>query len=278
VDGGVWYTAQHSGELGWLDPATGDTRHIDLGNGSAPHGVIVDAGGMPWITDSGLNAILSVDPITEQVTSYPMPDDAPDANLNTAAFDGDGTLWFTGQNGFYGFVVPGTGEVGLFPAPEGRGPYGITATPGGTIYYASLAGSHIARIEPDGEASVIEPPTPEQGARRVWSDSNGGIWVSEWNAGSLSRYVPEDGTWDIFPLPGAGAQAYAVYVDEHDMVWASDFGSNSMVRLDPATGVFDVFPLPHEPGNVRQILGRSGEVWAAESAADSLLLIGERRP
>jgi streptogramin lyase len=28
VDGGVWYTAQGSGELGWLDPATGETRHI----------------------------------------------------------------------------------------------------------------------------------------------------------------------------------------------------------------------------------------------------------
>jgi virginiamycin B lyase len=62
------------------------------------------------------------------------------------------------------------------------------------------------------------------------------------------------------------------------MVWASDFGSNSLVRLDPVLGVIDVFPLPHDPGNVRQILGRPGEVWAAESAADSVLLIRERQP
>jgi virginiamycin B lyase len=233
---------------------------------------------VPWITDSGLNAILSVDPVTDQVTTFALPDNAPDANLNTAAFDGDGTLWFTGQSGFYGFVIPDTSEVGLFPAPEGAGPYGIAATPDGTVYYASLAGSHIARIEPSGELTVVEPPTPEQGARRVWSDSTGGMWVSEWNAGNLSRYRPDDGLWDTFPLPGEGAQPYAVYVDEHDMVWASDFTSNSMIRLDPVTGAFDVFPLPHEPGNVRQILGRPGEVWAGESAADSLLLIRDRRP
>ncbi|MGH9037073.1 MAG: lyase, partial [Acidimicrobiia bacterium] len=35
-DGGVWYTAQRVGALGHLDPATGATRHIPLGPGSAP--------------------------------------------------------------------------------------------------------------------------------------------------------------------------------------------------------------------------------------------------
>src|ERR671930_2293217 len=35
-DGGVWFTAQGSGELGWLDPATGTVRRIALGEGSAP--------------------------------------------------------------------------------------------------------------------------------------------------------------------------------------------------------------------------------------------------
>ena len=30
-DGGVWYTAQASGELGWLDPVSGHTKHIPLG-------------------------------------------------------------------------------------------------------------------------------------------------------------------------------------------------------------------------------------------------------
>ena len=41
VDGGVWYTAQNRGSLGWLNPDTGETRHIRLGAGSRPHGVIV---------------------------------------------------------------------------------------------------------------------------------------------------------------------------------------------------------------------------------------------
>ena len=111
ADGGVWYTGQHVGTLGHLDPATGTIREIPLGSRSAPHGVIVGPDGAPWITDSGLNAIVRVDPVTDEVKAFPLPADRPDANLNTAAFDGDGTLWFTGQAGIYGRLDPETGEM-----------------------------------------------------------------------------------------------------------------------------------------------------------------------
>jgi len=67
-----------------------------------------------------------------------------------------------------------------------------------------------------------------------------------------------------------------VYVDEADIVWVSDFGANAMVRFDPVTEEFSVYPLPHDPGEVRQILGRPGEVWGAESAVDHLIVIRTR--
>jgi virginiamycin B lyase len=274
VDGGVWYTAQASGELGWLDPETGTVIEIPLGAGSQPHGVIVGPDSAPWITDGGLNAIVRVDPETQEVQRFDLPADRPRANLNTAAFDGNGILWFTGQNGIYGRLDPTTGEMQVFDAPRGRGPYGIDATPAGEIYYASLAGSHIARIDTaTGEATVIEPPTAGQGARRVWADSQGRIWVSEWNAGQVGVYDPATDSWREWRLPGDNPSAYAVYVDEMDKVWLSDFGGNALVRFDPETEQFDTFPLPSPSAAVRQILGRPGEVWGAESGADKLVVI-----
>jgi virginiamycin B lyase len=273
-DGTVWYTAQNSGELGRLDPETGETHHIPLGAGSAPHGVIVGPDGAPWITDSGLNAIVRVDPATEAVQVYPLPAGSGGANLNTAAFDGDGVLWFTGQSGVYGRLDPAAGQVEAFNAPRGRGPYGIMATPDGIMYYASLAGSHIARIEAATNAATpIDPPTSGQGARRVWSDSQGRVWVSEWNAGQVGMYDPAADTWREWRLPGDNPMPYAVFVDDRDQVWLSDFGANAMVRFDPATETFDVFPLPSSPANVRQILGRPGEVWGAESGVDKLVVL-----
>ncbi len=273
-DGTVWYTAQRSGHLGRLDPATGDYHLVALGVGSAPHGVIIGPDEAAWVTDSGQNAIVRVDNETEEVTVYPLPAGTPNANLNTAAFDGNGMLWFTGQNGIYGRLDPASGEVEVFQAPRGRGPYGITATPDGAIYYASLAGSHIARIDgATGEAMVIEPPTPNQGARRVWSDAQGRIWVSEWNAGNVSVYNPADESWQTWHLPGTSPSAYAVYVDDQDVVWLSDFSANAIVSFDPVTEEFTTYPLPSPGGTVRQILGRAGEVWGAESGADKLIVI-----
>jgi virginiamycin B lyase len=276
-DGSVWYTAQRLGELGRLDPVTGETRHIPLGPGSAPHGVIVGPDGAAWVTDSGLNAIVRVDPDTEEVQVYPLPDGTGYANLNTATFDGRGILWFTGQSGVYGRFDPLTAQMELFDAPRGPGPYGIATTPAGDVYYASLAGSYVGSLDiTSGAVTVLEPPTPGQGARRVWSDSGGRIWVSEWNSGQLSSLDPATGEWRVWRLPGERPMPYAVYVDEADVVWLSDFGANALVRFDPEQELFRFFELPSTGANIRQILGRAGEVWGAESGTDKLVVIRTR--
>jgi virginiamycin B lyase len=273
-DGGVWYTAQGAGALGWLDPKSGRTRHIALGGGSAPHGVIVGPDGAPWITDGGLNAIVRVDPKTRRVRRFPLPASAGYANLNTAVFDRRGILWFTGQSGIYGRLDPRVGKVRVFRAPRGEGPYGITATPSGAVYYASLAGSYLGRVDVVRfTVRVLQPPTRDQGARRAWSDSTDRIWVSEWNAGKLAVYNPSTGRWREWRLPGATPMPYAVYVDERDDVWLSDFGANALVRFDPETERFTRLLLPSSPANVRQILGRRGEVWGAESGVDKLVVV-----
>ena len=273
TDGTVWYTAQGAGALGVLDPATGEVREIALGSGSRPHGVIEGPDGAAWITDSGLNAIVRVDPATGDVRRYPLPADRAGANLNTAAFDSDGVLWFTGQAGVYGRLPSGADTVEVFDAPGGRGPYGIDAT-ADAVYYASLAGNHVGRIDPaSGDATILQPPTPGQGTRRVWADSTGRIWSSQWNAGQVAVFDPRDDSWEEWPLPGASPQAYSVYVDDRDTVWLSDFSANAIVSFDPATEEFSSFPLPSTPSEVRQIHGRPGEVWGAESAADRLVVI-----
>jgi virginiamycin B lyase len=272
-DGTVWYTGQHTGELGRLDPRTGQVRRVPLGAGSSPHGVIVGPDGAAWVTDSGLNAIVRVDAGTHQVRRFPLPTSRY-ANLNTATFDRRGTLWFTGQSGVYGSVDPRTGRVRVFAAPRGAGPYGITTTPAGAVYYASLAGSHIARINTaTGRANVLQPPRRGQGARRVWSDSRGRIWVSEWNVARVARYEPGARRWREWRLPGPGPQPYAVYVDNRDVVWLTDFGANAIVRFDPRTSRFRVVRLPTAGAAVRQLLGRPGEVWGAESGADKLVVV-----
>jgi len=268
----VWFSAQRSGHLGILDPNSGKVTLVPLGENASPHGVVAGPDGAAWLTDGGQNAIARVDPATRAVKLFPLPDRMSYANLNTATFDGRGMHWFTGQSGYYGRLDPRTGEMKVFDAPKGRGPYGIHATPEGTVYYASLAGSFIGRINPDGSTTLIEPPTKSQGARRVWSDSKGAVWVAEWNSGNLSRYEPRSGSWKTWKAPGEQPHVYAVYVDETDKVWASEWSAQVMLRFDPATEKFESFRSSSRSPNVRQIHGRRGEVWTPESGAGKLVV------
>jgi virginiamycin B lyase len=97
--------------------------------------------------------------------------------------------------------------------------------------------------------------------------------VSEWNSGNVSMHDPAANTWRTWKLPGASPRTYAVYVDERDMVWLSDWGANAMVAFDPKSEKFESIAMPRESANVRQILGRKGEVWLPESGTEYITVI-----
>ncbi len=275
-DGRVWFTAQRVGRLGWLNPKDGSTGTVSLGERSRPHGVIIGPDGAPRVTDGGLNAIVRVDPATLALAVYPLPDSASDVDLNSAAFDGSGTLWFTGEAGYYGRLRPTTRRVEAFNAPEGPSPYGISSCTDGMVYFVSLAASYLGRINPtSGQLSILRPPSPRQGTRRVCGDADGRLWITGWDSGNLLGYDTRTMEWRVFRLPGVRPKPYAVYVDERGKVWLSDVASNAILRFDPSSERFTSFPLPTPNATVRQLLGRPGEVWGAESSADKLVVIRE---
>lgn len=278
-DGTFWFCGQRNGTLNRLDPRTGAIRVVDLrapgAERAAPHGVIRGPDGAAWVTEGGQNAIARVDPRDHRLQVWKLPERFANGNLNTGVFDQRGTYWFTGQNGIYGRFTPATERMEVWEAPRGRGPYGITRTPTGGIWYVSLAGNHLAEIADldTGRVRIVEPPTPNQGARRVWSDSQGRLWISEWNSGNVSMHDPRDGSWKVWRLPGERPRAYSVWVDPSDKVWLTDFPANAIVRFDPTTERFLSFPSDRAGANVRQMDGIAGEAWGGESGTDRMIRI-----
>jgi virginiamycin B lyase len=274
-DGRFWFCGQRNGTLNLLDPATGSVHTVKLGEGARPHGVVRGPDGAAWVTEGGQNAIARVDPADHRVQLWRLPERFANANLNTGVFDARGIYWFTGQNGVVGRFDPAREQMEVREAPRGRGAYGITLTPQGGVWYVSLAGNHLAQIrELDlARIRVLEPPTPNQGARRVWSDSQGRLWISEWNSGNVSMHDPRDGSWRAWRLPGERPRAYSVYVDPSDKVWLTDFPANSVVRFDPQTETFLAFPSDRANANVRQMDGVAGVAWGGESGTDRMVRI-----
>ncbi len=166
----------------------------------------------------------------------------------------------------------------MWKAPRGRGPYGIATTPGGDVYYASLAGSHIARIDTEtGEATVIEPPTRDQGARRVWPDSKGRIWVSYWNTGHVGMYDPASRS--LARVEAAGRAAARVFGLGRRAATRSGSPNGRPTRSSGSirsAEKFESFPSDRAGANVRQMLGRAGEAWGAESGNARLVMVPAR--
>jgi virginiamycin B lyase len=56
------------------------------------------------------------------------------------------------------------------------------------------------------------------------------------------------------------------------MVWLSDWGANVLLRFDPRKETFESFALPSASAGVRQLNGRPGQVWGAESAVNKIVV------
>ena len=147
-DGPVWFSAQRSGHLGILDPKTGKVELIPLGERlvaarrdrrrrrrAVAHRRRPERDRARRSEDARGEEVAAAR--RERATRTSTPRSSIEKGIH----------WFTGQSGIYGRLDPRTGDMKVFDAPQGRGPYGIHATPDGVVYYASLAGSHIARID-----------------------------------------------------------------------------------------------------------------------------------
>src|SRR5215469_10989958 len=110
------------------------------------------------------------------------------------------------------------------------------------------------------------------GARRVWSDSRGALWITGWNSGDLFRYDSKANSWARWHLPGDAPHPYAVYVDENDTVWVSDWGTNAILRFDPKAEKFESFPLPDSFIDTGQSIPQCKQPLTAQSRCVQLLL------
>ena len=151
----------------------------------------------------------------------------------------------------------------------------MTTTPDGNVWFVSFANSYLGQVDrATGNVKVIEPPVPNTGVRRVWSDSKGDLWMSEWNGGQISHYSPSTGKWERIPLPGnPRATLYAVYVDNRDVVWVSNWADNKTYAYDPKTKSFSSVPGSKANAAIRQILGINGAVYLPESGNAAITVV-----
>jgi len=105
------------------------------------------------------------------------------------------------------------------------------------------------------------------GPHDVAPGPDGTVWYTAQQQGALGRLDPATGRVEQIPL-GRDSAPHGVIMGPDGAAWVSD-----IVRFDPVAERFASFPSDRKSANVRQLLGRKGEVWDAESGTDRLVRV-----
>jgi virginiamycin B lyase len=133
--GNAWFTAQQAGVVGRMDAKTGKIRLWEMGSGTRPYGIEVDAEQRPWYVLFGTNVIGTIDPATLQERRYDLPEGARARRL-TVMKD---AIWYGDYaRGYLGRLDPKTGKVTEFVMPGARSslPYAMAGDDQGRIWLA----------------------------------------------------------------------------------------------------------------------------------------------
>ena len=256
----VWFVGQSGDYIAVLKSELGQFHQFKLDSGTGPHNLIVDKQGQVWYAGNRAAHIGKLDPVTGNITKYPMPD--PKAtDPHTLIFGKKRDIWFTVQHGnFVGHLDMDTGQIQLMPLPTPHArPYGIVLDNTHSPWFVEFGTHKFGTIDPDTH-TVREIPLSRSEARprRLGVSSSGVIWYVDYAGGYLGSYHPKTGHIQEWPVPGGSdARPYAMTIDEQDRVWFVETGSkaNRLVGFDIQTGnVISLTDIPSGGGTVRHMV------------------------
>ena len=179
---------------------------VALGGGSSPHGVIQGPDKAAWLTDGGQNAIVRVGWPDRAVRVFPLPAGTPlrepqhrDLRRRRRPLvHRPERRRRQGRDQDAAASRSRTRRAAPAPTASARR---RAATSGGARSPARSSPASTARAANRRSSSRRRR---SQGARRVWSDSQGRIWVSEWLSGNVSMHDPAEG--ELAHLEAAGRE------------------------------------------------------------------------
>ena len=235
-DGGVWYTAQHTGELGWLEPEDREgAAHATRGRlGTArrhrrPGRSAVDHGRRPQRHRARRppHAEGSTLPSAGQREREPEHGDVRPPR-RALVHGAERNLRPPRSEGRQGACVRSASRRGAVRDHDDAVGWRLLRVARGQLPRPDR------RSHRQGGGPPAADPWPG-GAPRMVGLARPDL-VSEWNAGKVGMYDPQTKRWREWRVPGASPMIYAVYVDERDKVWLTDFGAQCALAVRPPNG------------------------------------------
>jgi virginiamycin B lyase len=204
--GKIWYTYwSTTGMVGYVNPATGQTREWKLDDGFAGYGVIVDRADRVWVASLNTPAVFMYDQVADKWTKYPTSNPTRRVTL-----DSKGNVWACQYFGNkIARIEPTSGKVTEYEMPLRYGaPYEVWADHNDNLWIENSTYNSLIRFDPKSERFTYFP-FPEFAAHtyKVDTDSEGNVWFGlDWTWDLKKRGEPA--TLTVFKpkgnLPAAG--------------------------------------------------------------------------
>ena len=104
-----------------------------------------------------------------------------------------------------------------------------------------------------GEVTMFAIPTPNAGPRRMHLDSQGRLWIGEYNSKMIGMFDTKTQQFREWPIPIPWYGPYDVVSDKEGYAWTGAMTSELILRLNPKTGEFKKYLLPRLGVNVRRV-------------------------
>lgn len=241
----------------WQVPTLGQRSRDPV---EAPDGAIW------WVGQWG-NLMGRLDPVTGEMTEYPLPDNA---KPHSVMIDEDGNAWYTGnKNGSIGKLDPASGEITVYemPDPAARDPHTAVFDQGGILWFTLQQSNMIGRLDPEtGDIRLATAPTERSRPYGIKVDSEGSLWVACNGSNCLIKVNPETMALTEYKLPMPETTVRRLDIASDGMIWYVNSSQGRLGRLDPRTGEAKEWPSPSGPKSHPYALAVIDDiVWYNES-------------
>jgi streptogramin lyase len=187
-DGNMWMV-QEAGYVSSIAPGSFAIAQYAVAAGTL-YGIAAGADGNLWFTDSGNNAIRTINPTTHTISSYPIPtaSSSPDGICSGP----DSNLWFVESGGNnIGRINVSTHVVTEFPIPTASAsPFAIASGPDGSLWFTEEGLSRIGRVTPTGVFTEFPVPTFGSNVFGITAGPDGNVWFTEQSGQNVGRLTP----------------------------------------------------------------------------------------
>ena len=286
-DGAMWFAEFGALKVGRI-AADGTITEYPLPSSSFPGGIATGADGNIWVGDESHGNVDQLDlaqatpGTSDGFTAYPVPTNAPEGiagGPESIAPGPDGALWFTTGDsinpGEIGRITT-TGQITVYPLPDGAMPFDVAFGPGNTLWY--LAGNipgdpgdfvevgslNIAEASPgtsDGFTASYAGPSTSVVSITLGPDGN--MWLSDDGNNAIDSITP-DGVVTQYPIPTPNAFPEGITSGPDGALWFTENNTNAIGEIT-TTGQITEYPLPAGSTGPNEIAaGPNGTLWFSE--------------